>query len=84
MKFAHTYKTVLRENDFPNEWIDSAISYGQLKKCIKKLKTELENLGLQPHTLEELVREAHPSFNPLQLSDEGEHTSRFQYNFSGT
>lgn len=55
MKFAHQYKDYLEHSGFPAEWVNSALSYGQLKKCIKKVKRELASIGLDPATLEELL-----------------------------
>ena len=56
MKFGHTFKQSLRNEGFPPEWIDSAISYSQLKKCIKRLTDELRQVGLDPETLSKLLR----------------------------
>lgn len=55
MKFAHEYKDYLEHSGFPAEWVNSALSYGQLKKCIKKVKRELASIGLDPATLQELL-----------------------------
>lgn len=55
MKFAHEYKYYLEHNGFPAEWVDSALSYSQLKKCIKKVKRELASIGLDPATLQVLL-----------------------------
>lgn len=55
MKFAHEYKDYLEQSGFPAEWVSSALSYGQLKKCIKKVKRELASIGLDPATLQELL-----------------------------
>ena len=41
--------------DYPNDWIESAIPYGVLKKCIKRVHQELEELGLEPGTLRQLL-----------------------------
>ncbi|KAF7504113.1 hypothetical protein GJ744_002682 [Endocarpon pusillum] len=54
MKFAHDFDASLRKEEYPPEWLDSAISYRQLKKCIKKVQKELQELGLDPHILEQL------------------------------
>ena len=54
MKFAHDFDASLRKEEYPQEWLDSAISYRQLKKCIKKVQRELQELGLDPHMLEQL------------------------------
>lgn len=51
MKFAHNYTNALKREDYPSRWVDSAISYKQLKKCINRVKKELSSLGLDPETL---------------------------------
>jgi E3 ubiquitin-protein ligase BAH len=54
MKFAHDFDASLKREEYPQEWLDSAISYRQLKKCIKKVQRELHGLGLDPVILEQL------------------------------
>jgi E3 ubiquitin-protein ligase BAH len=56
MKFAHTFQQTLEREKFPPDWVDSAISYGQLKKCIKRLAEELQQVGLDPATLSKLLK----------------------------
>ncbi|KAI8939713.1 hypothetical protein NX059_003465 [Plenodomus lindquistii] len=56
MKFGHVFKQSLRNEGFPAEWVDSAISYSQLKKCIKRLTDELRQVGLDPATLSKLLK----------------------------
>jgi len=56
MKFGHVFKQSLRIEGFPPEWVDSAISYSQLKKCIKRLTGELQQVGLDPATLSKLLK----------------------------
>lgn len=59
---------------FPQKWVDSAIPYGQLKKCLKKVINELRELGLDKDTLAQLAAS--------QCSDDepnGTHHG-FQYN----
>jgi E3 ubiquitin-protein ligase BAH len=60
MKFAREYQEFLHKAefpyDFPKQWINSAISYGQLKKCIKKVERELSSLGLDAETLKHLLQ----------------------------
>ena len=56
MKFGQVFKEALRNEGFPSEWIDSALSYSQLKKCINRLSTELSELGLNPDTLGKLLK----------------------------
>src|SRR6266516_3284562 len=54
MKFSHTFQSALREDEYPQEWLDFAISYRQLKKCIKRVQDELKSLGLDPATVHRL------------------------------
>jgi E3 ubiquitin-protein ligase BAH len=56
MKFGHVFKQSLRNEGFPPEWVDSAISYSQLKKCINRLTDELRQVGLDPATLSKLLQ----------------------------
>ncbi|OAX78497.1 hypothetical protein ACJ72_07193 [Emergomyces africanus] len=51
MKFAHDYTQILHAEDYPSQWVQSAISYRRLKKCIKKVRKELLSLGLRPEIL---------------------------------
>lgn len=51
MKFGHEYSLALANAGFPAEWVDKAIEYKHLKKCIKKVHNELEDLGLDEDTL---------------------------------
>ncbi|EGE80253.1 RING-14 protein, variant 1 [Blastomyces gilchristii SLH14081] len=51
MKFARDYTQILNAEDYPAQWVQSAISYKRLKKCIKKVCTELLSLGLRPEIL---------------------------------
>ncbi|KAG6039223.1 hypothetical protein E4U41_003050 [Claviceps citrina] len=55
MKFAHGFKETLASQDFPTHWVKSAIPYGQLKKCLKRVQQELHDLGLDPETLRALL-----------------------------
>ncbi|KAI0121607.1 SPX domain-containing protein [Xylariales sp. AK1849] len=54
MKFAQEFRRSLQREGFPRRWVDSAIPYGQLKKCLKKVTHELEELGLDKDTLTQL------------------------------
>src|SRR4051812_9051077 len=54
MKFSHTFQAALRNEEYPKEWLDVAISYRQLKKCIKKVQDEMRGLGLDPATVQRL------------------------------
>ena len=54
MKFAHEFKETLEREAFPEHWLSAAIPYSQLKKCLKKVQRELQDLGLDPETLQSL------------------------------
>ncbi|KAH3910482.1 hypothetical protein HBI56_203700 [Parastagonospora nodorum] len=56
MKFGQAFKQSLKKEGFPPEWVDSAISYSQLKKCINRLTDELRQVGLDPETLSKLLK----------------------------
>lgn len=51
--------------DFPPHWVKQAIPYGQLKKCLKKVQRELQDLGLDPETLRALLN--HKNTSPVAL-----------------
>ncbi|GAW17896.1 hypothetical protein ANO14919_073640 [Xylariales sp. No.14919] len=55
MKFAQEFRKALQREDFPQKWVDCAIPYGQLKKCLKKVTKELEEIGLDKETLTRLA-----------------------------
>ncbi|KAE8449927.1 hypothetical protein EG329_007066 [Mollisiaceae sp. DMI_Dod_QoI] len=55
MKFAHEFKETLAKEGFPPEWVELALPYGQLKKCLKKVQSELQSLGLDRETLSQLA-----------------------------
>jgi len=55
MKFARDFRDTLASQDFPVHWVEQAIPYGQLKKCLKKVQRELHDLGLDPETLKSLT-----------------------------
>ena len=54
MKFAKEFETALATAGFDQQWIDTAVPYGQLKKVIKKVARELKQNGLDPTKLAEL------------------------------
>jgi F0F1-type ATP synthase gamma subunit len=70
MKFGHAYKDFLEHGGFPADWVASAISYQQLKKCIKLVKNELASLGLDPETLQQLLERAEKS-NKEETNEQG-------------
>lgn len=51
MKFGHEYEQLLASEGFPEQWLNSAIDYKYLKKCIKKVHRQLSELGLDASTL---------------------------------
>ncbi|GAP89815.2 putative RING-14 protein [Rosellinia necatrix] len=54
----------MRASAFPQKWVDCAIPYGQLKKCLKKVTKELEEIGLDKETLTSLAAvQQRPSSN---------------------
>ncbi|KAF2648601.1 RING-14 protein-like protein [Lophiostoma macrostomum CBS 122681] len=57
MKFGHVFKQTLKNEGFPPDWVESAISYSQLKKCINRLTSELSEVGLNPQTLARLIKQ---------------------------
>ncbi|KAI9809636.1 MAG: hypothetical protein M1825_000068 [Sarcosagium campestre] len=84
MKFARTYQQALNESEFPTEWLQSAISYGQLKKCIKKVQRELSSLGLLPDTLAHLLQDPEAQRDRRTQPTQAEDThGAFQYIVSG-
>lgn len=48
-------------SDFPQRWVDCAIPYGQLKKCLKKVIRELQEIGLDRGTLARLAADQQQS-----------------------
>lgn len=80
MKFGQDFQVALERDEYPQQWIDSAISYKKLKKCIKRVQQELESLGLDKEILNELWQHVGSS------SDETEGVSddkRLHYSLSG-
>ncbi|KEF62500.1 uncharacterized protein A1O9_00473 [Exophiala aquamarina CBS 119918] len=63
MKFGQDFQAALNRDEYPRQWIDSAISYKKLKKCIKRVQQELESLGLDKDTLNELWQHVGSSSN---------------------
>lgn len=68
MKFAKVLEQTLIEEDIPEEWISAAIQYKALKKCINKVVTELEFLGLQQSTLKLLLQDT--TKNVIELNEQ--------------
>jgi hypothetical protein len=58
---------------FPPHWVAQAIPYGQLKKCLKKVQRELQELGLDAETLKALLDSNTDSPVALNYSLNGMH-----------
>lgn len=58
MKFARDYEAGLQNEQYPSHWITSSISYRQLKKCIRKIQSEIQELGLDPIEIKKLLHPA--------------------------
>lgn len=57
MKFAKVLQQTLVEEDLPEDWVEAAIQYKVLKKCIGKVVEELEFLGLSKKDLKVLLQD---------------------------
>jgi hypothetical protein len=40
---------------YPKHWVDTAVPYHQLKKCVKRVQQELRDLGLDKDTMRQLM-----------------------------
>lgn len=76
MKFGAEYSEALRKEEYPSQWISSAISYKKLKKCIKRVREELLSLGLDHETLEALWQ--HVGSNSFADSSDKERMMQYQ------
>lgn len=56
MKFGREFETSLKQEQYPQHWLQSAISYRQLKKCIRKIQSELLELGLEAVEVKQLLQ----------------------------
>ncbi|KAF2623388.1 RING-14 protein-like protein [Macroventuria anomochaeta] len=81
MKFGHVFKQCLRNEGFPPEWVDSAISYSQLKKVINRLTDELRQVGLDPATLSKLLK--HVEDYNASAGQDGDQDRPFEYILNG-
>ncbi|KAF1923577.1 RING-14 protein [Didymella exigua CBS 183.55] len=81
MKFGHVFKQCLRNEGFPPEWVDSAISYSQLKKVINRLTDELQQVGLDPQTLSKLLK--HVEDYNASADQDGDEGRPFEYILNG-
>ena len=74
MKFGRSYAIALKHGGYPNHWVDSAISYRQLKKCIRKLELEFLEIGVSVDDLRKLLQSTTtniPQEPPVQYTFEG-------------
>lgn len=69
----------LRNEGFPADWVDSAISYSQLKKCINRLTAELHQVGLDPDTLSKLLKHVEDYNASAHHHDDDEQERPFEY-----
>jgi E3 ubiquitin-protein ligase BAH len=81
MKFGQAFKQSLRNEGFPPDWVESAISYSQLKKCINRLTDELQQVGLDPETLSKLLK--HVEDYNASADHEDEQERPFEYILNG-
>jgi E3 ubiquitin-protein ligase BAH len=81
MKFGHLFKQSLKNEGYPPEWVDSAISYSQLKKCINRLTDELQQVGLDPTTLSKLLK--HVEDYNAAVDKDGDQHRPFEYILQG-
>jgi E3 ubiquitin-protein ligase BAH len=81
MKFGQDYQAALQREEFPRDWVESAISYKKLKKCIKRVQQELNGLGLDQDTLNALWQ--HVSTGTEALSDDNVASRMLHYTFDG-
>ncbi|PVH71849.1 RING-14 protein [Cadophora sp. DSE1049] len=77
MKFGREFRVALEKEGYPATWVETAIPYRQLKKLLKKIREELESLGLDSATLAQL----HQS-SPDEEDRNGIGVA-FQYDFEG-
>lgn len=55
MKFAKVLQEKMVADDVPQEWLEAAIQYKALKKCISRVVNELRLVGLEQNTLKLLL-----------------------------
>jgi len=83
MKFAHDFKDTLERGEYPPQWVESAISYRQLKKCIRKVQEELAALGLDTETLNGLWQAVGSDAVGLSENSGDRQSEQFRYTFAG-
>ncbi|RLV95232.1 Transcriptional regulator form adherence 3 [Spathaspora sp. JA1] len=70
MKFAKTLERALSADEVPAEWVEAAIQYKALKKCINKVVNELNFLGLEPDTLKLLFEDNDDSSKIVEINED--------------
>ncbi|KAF2260002.1 RING-14 protein-like protein [Lojkania enalia] len=78
MKFGHVFKERLKNEGFPPDWVESAISYSQLKKCINRLTHELATVGLDAATLSKLLKHVE-DYNASTEARDSDEEPPFEY-----
>ena len=81
MKFGHVFRERLKSEGFPPEWVEAAISYGQLKKCIHRLTDELAQVGLDSEILGKLLKHVEDYNASAEAGNDDE--KPFEYILSG-
>ena len=66
MKFGHEFKAALDADEYPTHWLECAVSYRQLKKCVKSVQEELASLGLHRDVVAHLLPENSSSDSSLK------------------
>ncbi|KAF2738341.1 hypothetical protein EJ04DRAFT_486720 [Polyplosphaeria fusca] len=79
MKYGQWFKQRLKNDGFPPDWVDSAISYSQLKKCINKLTAELASVGLDAATLSKLLKHVEEYNTSTAAQDADDGSRSFEY-----
>ena len=80
MKFGQDFELALARGEYPPEWVHSAISYKELKKCIKRVQQELLSLGLDKDTLDALWNR---TGGEVEHTEEANADSAFHYAIDG-
>ncbi|KAI0198680.1 RING-14 protein [Astrocystis sublimbata] len=83
MKFAQEFRKALEREAFPQKWVDCAIPYGQLKKCLKKVTKELNEIGLDKETLANLAAENQSANTNVNTSSPADLGFKYQLDASG-
>lgn len=61
MKFAKQFQQHLKQDGYPDEWVEKAVSYKSLKKIITQVEKELASVGLDAATLRLILKSAEKS-----------------------